>query len=144
MSVIVEPICNEIEYTFLGIAVTNNCNKGNTHLRDHNLRDPSLALDERAEEKKARSRRRTRAIARRLVKGVFKFPLCCRPSTLGEEDDEFTVTEYSKHLPYAPRKVPEALNQLVPYKAPEIRSPHLPHVQRKVPALGSQLQRKVL
>lgn len=133
MSMIAEPICSEIEYTFLGISVTNKSNNNTLQ-----------TVDERAEEKKARSRKRTRAVARRIVSGVFKFPLCCRPSTLDDDDqDEYSVTEYSKHIPYAPRKVPEAANQLVPYKAPEFRSQHIPHVQRKAPALGSQLQRKV-
>ncbi|KAG0620979.1 hypothetical protein M758_4G259400 [Ceratodon purpureus] len=126
---VMEPICGEIEYTFLGISVSS---KG-------------LAVDESKEVKKARSRRRTRAVAKRLVSGVFKFPLCCRPSTL--EDQEDYIEEYSRHIPYAPRKVPESMNQLVPYqrRVPEIRSQHLPHVQRKVPErLSNQLQRKVI
>ena len=124
-----EPICGEIEYTFLGIAMSSK----------------SLAVDESKEVKQARSRRRTRAVAKRLVSGVFKFPACCRPSTL--EDEEDYTEEYSRHIPYAPRKVPESMNQLVPYqrKVPEIRSQHLPHVQRKVPErLSNQLQRKVI
>jgi hypothetical protein len=93
-----EPICGEIEYTFLGIAMSSK----------------SLAVDESKEVKQARSRRRTRAVAKRLVSGVFKFPACCRPSTL--EDEEDYTEEYSRHIPYAPRKVPESMNQLVAYK----------------------------
>lgn len=101
-------------------------------------------VDDSKEAKKARSRRRTRALAKKLLSGVFKFPLCCRPSTL--EDQEDYILEYGNHLPYAARKVPESVSQLVSYQrnVPECRSQHIPHALRKVPARSSnQLQRKV-
>lgn len=129
----------EIEYTFLGIAVTTtSSSKGGTGTGSQAVVD---------EEKKKRSRRRTGAIARRLIKGVFKFPLCCRPSVHDDDDDDpYAVTEYSHHIPYAPRKVPEAMNQLVAYQKnkPDVRSQHLPHVARKANDESGQLQRKVM
>lgn len=129
----------EIEYTFLGIAVTTtSSSKGGTGTGSQAVVD---------EEKKKRSRRRTGAIARRLIKGVFKFPLCCRPSVHDDDDDDpYAVTEYSHHIPYAPRKVPEAMNQLVAYQKnkPDVRSQHLPHVARKANDESGQLQRKVI
>ena len=129
---VMEPICRELEYTFLGISVSK--------------KSLQQAVDESKEVKKLRARRRTRALAKKLASGVFKFPLCCRPSTLEEQEDY--IQEYSRHIPYAPRKVPESMNQLVPYqrKVPEIRSQHIPYVQRKVPERSSsiQLTRKVM
>lgn len=131
----------EIEYTFLGIAVSTT--SSSSKLGGTGTGTSQAVVDE---EKKKRSRRRTGAIARRLIKGVFKFPLCCRPSVHDDDDDDpYTVTEYSHHIPYAPRKVPEAMNQLVAYqKQPEVRSQHLPHVARKAKDESGQLQRKVI